>query len=157
MATAARAFDVVVVGAGPAGGLVAQHVANAGLRVAIVEEHREVGEPVQCGGLVTPRVFDYVSCQDTILGKVHGAEIYSPSGRRVRLDGHKTEAVVGGRGKVDPANGAGAGGPGGGGGGGGSAPGGGGGGGGDGVDGHIELVVDRDGDRMRLRTRLLIG
>src|SRR3972149_5777277 len=94
MATAARAFDVVVVGAGPAGGLVAQHVSNAGFRVAIVEEHREVGEPVQCGGLVTPRVFDYVSCRDTILGKGHRAEIYSPSGKRIRLDGHKTEAVV---------------------------------------------------------------
>src|SRR3989304_7037778 len=98
MATAARAFDVVVVGAGPAGGLVAQHVANAGLRGAIVEEHREVGEPVQCGGLVTPRVFDYVSCRDTILGKVHGAEIYSPSGRGGRRRG--------------PHNGGGGGGPG---------------------------------------------
>ena len=151
MATAARAFDVVVVGAGPAGGLVAQHVANAGFRVASVEAHREVGEPVQCGGLVTPRVFDYVSCRDTILGKVHGAEICSPSGRRIRLDGHKTEAVVVDRAKFDraivadavragaktflgtQAQGA------------------------ERVDGDIELVVDRDGDRMRLRTRLLIG
>jgi len=70
------AFDVLVVGAGPAGGLVSQRIARAGYEVALIEEHREIGEPIQCGGLVTPRVFDYVSCKETILGEIRGAEIY---------------------------------------------------------------------------------
>ena len=87
-------FDLAVVGAGPAGSQVARLVAEAGYRVALIEEHREIGEPIQCGGLVTPRVFDYVDCRHTILHAVHGAEIYSPSGRRLVLDGHETEAVV---------------------------------------------------------------
>ena len=55
--TSARSFDVVVIGAGPAGGYLAGKVAAAGYDVALVEEHREIGEPIQCGGLVTPRVF----------------------------------------------------------------------------------------------------
>jgi geranylgeranyl reductase family protein len=92
--TTARSFDVVVIGAGPAGGYLAGKVAAAGYEVALVEEHREIGEPIQCGGLVTPRVFDYVKCKETIIGEVHGAELYSPSGRRLVLDGHRTEAVV---------------------------------------------------------------
>src|SRR5205807_8656178 len=54
----------------------------------------EIGEPIQCGGLVTPRVFDYVHCKETIIGAVHGAELYSPSGRKLVIDGHDTEAVV---------------------------------------------------------------
>ena len=94
MVTSARSFDVVVIGAGPAGGYLAGKVASAGYEVALVEEHREVGEPIQCGGLVTPRVFDYVKCKETIIGSVHGAELYSPSGRRLVIDGHQTEAVV---------------------------------------------------------------
>ena len=94
MVTTARSFDVVVIGAGPAGGYLAGKVAAAGYEVALVEEHREIGEPIQCGGLVTPRVFDYVKCKETIIGEVHGAELYSPSGRRLVLDGHRTEAVV---------------------------------------------------------------
>jgi digeranylgeranylglycerophospholipid reductase len=92
--TSARSFDVVVIGAGPAGGYLAGEVAAAGYEVALVEEHREIGEPIQCGGLVTPRVFDYVKCKETIIGSVHGAELYSPSGRRLVIDGHQTEAVV---------------------------------------------------------------
>jgi len=94
LVTTARSFDVIVIGAGPAGGYLAGKVAEAGYEVALVEEHREIGEPIQCGGLVTPRVFEYVDCKETIIGSVHGAELYSPSGRKLVIDGHETEAVV---------------------------------------------------------------
>ncbi len=94
MLRGAEAFDAVVVGGGCVGGFVADRIASAGFSVAIVEEHREIGEPIQCGGLVTPRVFELVDCPQTILGKVRGAEIYSPRGRRIVIDGGRTEAVV---------------------------------------------------------------
>lgn len=101
--TSARSFDVVVIGAGPAGGYFAGQVAKAGYEVALVEEHREIGEPIQCGGLVTPRVFEYVNCKETIIGAVHGAELYSPKGRKLVIDGHETEAVVVQRAQFDRA------------------------------------------------------
>ena len=47
MAAGAEEFDVVVVGAGPAGGYAAGAIAKAGYEVALLEEHREVGEPIQ--------------------------------------------------------------------------------------------------------------
>src|SRR3990170_5367085 len=151
MGTPSREYDVVVVGAGPAGGLVSQRLARAGHRVALVEEHREIGEPVQCGGLVTPRVFDYVSCKETIIGSVRGADIYSPKGRHLRIDGRETKAVVVDRARFDraivadaaragtdlllgtQARGAAR------------------------VDGGVELLVDRDGEPHRIRSKLLIG
>jgi len=146
-----RSFDVIVVGAGPAGGHVSERLARAGHEVALLEEHHEIGEPIQCGGLVTPRVFDYVSCKETIIGEVHGAEIFSPKGRCIRIDGKETEAVVVDRAMFDraivtKAVRAGA---------------------------HtflgtqaqsarrdedgVEVVVDRDGDRETIRAKLLIG
>ncbi len=151
MRTAADPFDVVIVGAGPAGGLAAERIARKGYEVALIEEHREIGEPIQCGGLVTPRVFDYVSCKETIIGRIHGAEIYSPSGRCLRIDGHETEAVVVDRAMFDraivtqavragahtflgtQAQGAAY------------------------VNGGIEVVVDRDGKTERIRGKILIG
>lgn len=44
-----REYDVIVVGAGPAGSSAARKAAESGAHVLLVEEHREVGVPVQCG------------------------------------------------------------------------------------------------------------
>src|SRR5439155_7922074 len=101
--TSARSFDVVVIGAGPARGYFAGKVAAAGYEVALVKEHREIGDPIQWGGLVTQRVFEYVHCKETIIGAVHGAELFSPSGRKHVIDGHQTEAVVVQRAMIDRA------------------------------------------------------
>jgi len=149
--TSVRSFDVVVIGAGPAGGYLAGKVAKAGYEVALVEEHREIGEPIQCGGLVTPRVFDYVSCKETIIGSVHGAELYSPSGRKLVIDGHDTQAVVVQRSMFDRAIAT------------------------DAVrkgahtflgaqaqsaqrdNGGIEVVLDQNGDVRKLRCKILVG
>ncbi len=49
-------YDVIIVGAGPAGSVTAGQVASQGLRTLIIERRREVGVPVQCGEfLPTPR------------------------------------------------------------------------------------------------------
>lgn len=42
-------FDVIVVGAGPAGCVAAQATAQKGLRTLILERRKEIGIPVQCG------------------------------------------------------------------------------------------------------------
>ena len=39
-------------------------------------------------------MFDIVSCRETIIGRVHGAEIFSPTGRRIVIHGGEAEAVV---------------------------------------------------------------
>lgn len=88
------AFDVVVIGAGPVGGHAAARIAEAGYTVALVEEHREVGEPVQCGGIFTPRVLDMVEAGSTVLERIRGCEFYSPGGEELVIDGGETEAVV---------------------------------------------------------------
>lgn len=87
-------FDVAVVGAGPMGSYAADLISKKGWRVALIEEHRKIGVPVQCAGLVTPRVFEMVDKKLTVVNRIRGAEIYSPSGRELLLDGKETKAVV---------------------------------------------------------------
>jgi geranylgeranyl reductase family protein len=47
-----ESFDVVIVGAGPAGSITAQYCAEAGLSTVVLERRTKVGEPVQCGEYV---------------------------------------------------------------------------------------------------------
>src|SRR3989442_3392803 len=43
-------FDVIVVGAGPAGGMAAGTAAAMGLRTALLEGHPEIRTPTHCSG-----------------------------------------------------------------------------------------------------------
>jgi digeranylgeranylglycerophospholipid reductase len=45
-------YDVVVIGAGPAGSIAARTCAQAGLRVLLAEKRQEIGSPVRCGEAV---------------------------------------------------------------------------------------------------------
>jgi geranylgeranyl reductase family protein len=51
-------YDVLVVGAGPAGLSAAERVAGAGFRVAVLEEHDEIGNPVNCSGILGIEAFE---------------------------------------------------------------------------------------------------
>ena len=75
--------DVVIVGAGPVGGRAATLLSQKGLSVLMLEEHKEIGRPFQCAGLVTPSAMDAVGAHETVLQEVDGALIHGPSGTLV--------------------------------------------------------------------------
>ena len=53
---AENSYDVIVVGAGPAGCTAARVIADAGFKTLVVDRRREIGVPVHCGEfLPTPR------------------------------------------------------------------------------------------------------
>jgi geranylgeranyl reductase family protein len=89
-------YDVVIVGAGVAGSFTGIQLAKSGYKVLLVEEHREVGRPVQCAGLVTPRISQLIPELDPscIINKVHGAKIYSPLGKELIIDAGEPKALV---------------------------------------------------------------
>ncbi len=41
-------YDVIVVGAGPAGSIAARTAARNGLDVLLIEKRQEIGDPVRC-------------------------------------------------------------------------------------------------------------
>lgn len=88
--------DVLVVGAGPAGSQTALELADRGHRVLVVEDDPVVGVPMQCAGLVTPRLFRIVRVpmDDVVLNRIRRAVIHSPRGVRLHLDAGETHAVV---------------------------------------------------------------
>jgi len=80
-----EAFDILIVGAGPAGSFAAERLARGGVRVALFDGRPE-GEPKACGGGVTAKA---LKAWPHLLGAVGRSvdelEMYSPSGKRLHL------------------------------------------------------------------------
>jgi digeranylgeranylglycerophospholipid reductase len=89
-------YDTVVVGGGPIGCFVAQHLASKGRYVAVFEEHPSIGTPLHCAGLVTQRIFDITHIPQTgiVQNTIYGAHIHSPSGEVMTIGGNKPYALV---------------------------------------------------------------
>ena len=88
-------YDGVVIGAGPAGLQVARQLATRGLRVAVLEEHQVVGDPVHCTGVLAREAFDEFSLStESILNELTTARFFSPSGQDIVYRTRVVEAVV---------------------------------------------------------------
>ena len=88
-------YDVVVVGAGPAGSFAARDMASAGLKVLILEEHSRVGQPLHCSGFVTPRTLKLAGVgEDVLITQVKGALVHGPEAATLQLGGDKVRALV---------------------------------------------------------------
>ncbi len=78
-------FDVLIIGAGPAGSFAAERLARGGLRVALFDG-RPPGEPKACGGGVTSKALKaWPHLLDAVGRRIDELEMYSPSGKKLHL------------------------------------------------------------------------
>jgi digeranylgeranylglycerophospholipid reductase len=87
--TAHRPFDVVVIGAGPAGSRAAARIAGGDRRVLLLEKRPRVGYPVRCAEAVGPRedVERYLPLDDRIVSSpINGFLIVAPDGTRFQRE-----------------------------------------------------------------------
>lgn len=76
-------YDVVVVGAGPAGATAAEDLARTGHKVAFIDRD---GRIKPCGGAVPPRLIqDFFIPDEQIVARVNTARMISPTGRQVDI------------------------------------------------------------------------
>lgn len=88
-------YDVVIVGGGPAGCFTAANIAGSGFKVLVLEEHKKIGEPVQCAGLVSPRTLALASAPREAVVRGYGSSrIITPSGAELLISGDKTYALA---------------------------------------------------------------
>jgi digeranylgeranylglycerophospholipid reductase len=93
-----ESFDVVVVGAGPAGSLAARAAAELGATTLLLDHRPELGHPVQCGEFVpsATELVDLFGCPElisrafdipagTVLRETRWMSCVSPFGHRFRF------------------------------------------------------------------------
>jgi len=82
-------YDVVVVGAGPAGSLTARYAAAGGARTLLIEKRQEIGSPVRCGEGIARHFLDECAIaydKKWVAAEVSGAKIVSPNGTSFKID-----------------------------------------------------------------------
>lgn len=90
--------DVVVVGAGPGGGMAARYCAEGGLDTYLIEKKAEIGSPLRCAEGVSKKWLQEVGIEPDpswIRGDMVGAIIKSTKGTTFQLDESKAGAEVG--------------------------------------------------------------
>lgn len=88
-------YDVIIVGAGPAGSYIAYELASLGHDVAVFEEKSAPGLNVCCAGIISTECFDSFGLStEVILTRVNSARFFSPSGRCLRLQTKNVLAYV---------------------------------------------------------------
>lgn len=89
-------YDVVVVGAGPAGAMASKYAAINGARTLLIEEHASIGSPVQCTGLISKATLRECEIGEGsfVLNKMKGAYVYAPDGTELKVQGKDVMAYV---------------------------------------------------------------
>lgn len=93
-------YDVIVVGAGPAGGMAALTAARLGLRTALMEEHPEIGTPTHCSGKLQLHAFREFDLPDhLILNTLQAGAFFAPNGAVARVrrsvpDSHVVDRAI---------------------------------------------------------------
>src|SRR5215218_9714446 len=78
-------YDVLIVGAGPAGSFVAELLARSGAKVALFDGRPE-GEPKACGGGVTAKALKAWPQLLNAAGRtISELDLYSPTSKRLHL------------------------------------------------------------------------
>jgi geranylgeranyl reductase family protein len=86
-------FDLLIVGAGPAGSFAAELLAKQGAKVALFDG-RPPGEPKACGGGVTAKALKaWPSLLNAVGRTINELDLYSPSGKRLHLQLEEPFAV----------------------------------------------------------------
>ncbi|KUO53568.1 MAG: hypothetical protein APF76_12225 [Desulfitibacter sp. BRH_c19] len=88
-------WDVIIVGGGPSGCFTAKLIAELGFKVAILEEHENVGQPVQCAGLISPRVMELVGItENIIINSLTDLRVFSPLGSKLCISSSSNYACA---------------------------------------------------------------
>ena len=77
------------------GSYIACKMAEMGYSVLVFEEHQQIGEPVQCSGIIGRECVErYRIPKDVILTESQSAKFFSPSGKYIRLATEEVQAYI---------------------------------------------------------------
>ncbi|HII38554.1 TPA: NAD(P)/FAD-dependent oxidoreductase [Candidatus Micrarchaeota archaeon] len=90
-------YDVIVLGAGPAGSAFSKVAARGGMQVLMLDKKKEIGSPVRCGeGIAEHSEADLgiMVLPQAVASRIDGARVFSPNGKTLCLKNEGTKGYV---------------------------------------------------------------
>jgi digeranylgeranylglycerophospholipid reductase len=88
-------FDVCIIGASIAGNYLSYLLSNVALKIAIIEEHEDIGLPLQCAGIISQKISKLINLPDKVIkNRVQIAKLVSPTGISIELSGNETPFII---------------------------------------------------------------
>jgi len=97
-------IEAAVIGAGPTGLLAAEAISRKGYRVTVFEEHKRVGYPVHCAGMVSVEGLKRLGIEASPVfhqNTVYGGRLFSSDGHCITIRDKKPRAYIIDRGRFD--------------------------------------------------------
>jgi len=97
-----KLYDVIVVGAGPAGSYLAYKLAETGYEVLVLERAKRLGEKTCCTGIIGQECAISIPVDDNVILRwVNSARLFSPSGKMLRVWRKENQACIVDRAALD--------------------------------------------------------
>ncbi len=88
-------FDVCVIGASIAGNYLAYLLSKSNMQITVIEEHKDVGLPFQCAGIISQKLSQLIELpEEIVLNRVETAKIINPSGNFIKLSGNEQPYII---------------------------------------------------------------
>ncbi len=88
-------FDVAIIGASISGNFLSYLLSKSNLTIAVIEEHKEIGLPFQCAGIVSKKLSQIIDLpKEIVLNRVNIAKIVAPSGKFIKLSGDEKPYII---------------------------------------------------------------
>ena len=96
-------YDVAIIGAGPVGSHIARTLSKKKVSVALIEQHTDIGYPINCAGIVSSRIFENFNIprEEIVQNTLKNANIHSPDGSILRIGDGRPQAYRIDRSKFD--------------------------------------------------------
>ncbi len=88
-------FDLCIIGGSIAGNYLCSLLSNTNIKILVIEEHKTVGLPLQCAGIISQKLSKIIEFpREIILNRVNSAKVVAPSGNFVKISGPESPYVI---------------------------------------------------------------
>ncbi len=86
---------ISIIGAGPAGNYLAYLLAKSNYEVNVIEEHKTIGQPIQCTGIITSSIENIIPLKkEFIANKITNFKIIAPNNNSVEFNFKKPNYII---------------------------------------------------------------